>query len=184
MVAGGGRENCWAIAGEVWFLPRKIRDVYGMACLVVPYGLGGGRIGGSGGCEGVWRVPRGGKPRGVARKRLSFPDAGLEGLFCQPPPKAGATPTTGPRRCLDADPGFRPGLLEAALQAACLWELICGGRRAVFVCGGISAIGVQERDPAQGRPNLEYGASAVLPCGVIPASDLRGWFPAQERFAN
>ena len=80
--------------------------------------------------------------------------------------------------------GFRPGLLEAALQAECLWELICGGRNAVFVCGGISAIGVQERDPAQGRPNLEYGASAVLPCGVIPASDLRGWFPAQERFAN
>jgi hypothetical protein len=33
---GGGRETCWAIAGEVWFLPRKIRDVYGMACLVVP----------------------------------------------------------------------------------------------------------------------------------------------------
>ena len=170
--------------GEIGVLPRKIRDVYGMACMVVPYGLGGGRIGGWDGCGGVWRVPRGGKTCGVARKRLSFPDASLEGLFCQPPPKAGATPTTGPRRCLDADPGFRPGLLEAALQAACLWELICGGRRAVFVCGGISAIGVQERDPAQGRPNLEYGASAVLPCGVIPASDLRGWFPAQERFAN
>ena len=120
----------------------------------------------------------------MARTRSSVSDAGLSGFFCQFWAKAGATPTTGARRCLDAEPGFRPGLLEAALQAACLWELICGGRRAVFVCGGISAIGLQERDPAQGRPNLEYGASAVLPCGVIPASDLRGWFPAQERFAN
>jgi len=55
--------------GDIGVLPRKIRDVYGMACMVVPYGSGGGRIGGWDGCGGIWRVARGVKPRGVARNR-------------------------------------------------------------------------------------------------------------------
>ncbi len=113
--------------GEIGVLPRKIRDVYGMASMVVPYGSGAERIGGWEGFGSVRRVARGFKPRGVVRTRSSVSEAGLLGFFCQLWAKAGATPTIGPRRCLDADPGFRPGLLEAALEAACLWELICGG---------------------------------------------------------
>ena len=34
------------------------------------------------------------------------------------------------------------------------------------------------------RPNLEYGASAVFPCGVIPATDPQGRAPALGRITN
>ena len=57
--------------GESGVLPRKIRDVYGIASMVVPYGSGGGRIGGWDGCGSIWRVARGFKPRGVVRTRSS-----------------------------------------------------------------------------------------------------------------
>jgi hypothetical protein len=34
------------------------------------------------------------------------------------------------------------------------------------------------------RRNLEYGASAVFPCGVIPATDRQGRVPAFGRLTN
>ena len=34
------------------------------------------------------------------------------------------------------------------------------------------------------RDNLEYGASAVFPCGVIPATDPQGRVPALGRLTN
>ena len=34
------------------------------------------------------------------------------------------------------------------------------------------------------RRNLEYGASAVFPCGVIPATDPQGRVPALGRLTN
>ena len=40
------------------------------------------------------------------------------------------------------------------------------------------------RVPAHERPNLEYGASAVFPCGVVPATDLQGRAPALVPLPN
>ena len=40
------------------------------------------------------------------------------------------------------------------------------------------------RVPAHERPNLEYGASAVFPCGVVPAPDLQGRAPALVPLPN
>ena len=44
----------------------------------------------------------------------------------------------------------------------------------VLVFGDVARAG--EGDA--GRTNLEYGASAVFPCGVIPATDRQGRAPA------
>jgi hypothetical protein len=97
----------------------------------------------------------------------------------------------GPYRAepfLGPDPGLRPGLTEAALQAACLLRLIVDGigtpprqtRQPVrsgaphWSCFRRPMTG---RVPAHERPNLEYGASADFPCGVVPRPIRRGGLP-------
>jgi hypothetical protein len=47
----------------------------------------------------------------------------------------------------------------------------------VFVFGTAARAGEGGRWP-KGGTNLEYGASAVFPCGVIPATDRQGRAPA------
>ena len=91
-------------------LPWKIRNVYGMASMVVPYGSEAGRIGGWYGCEGWGGAGRaGGNTCEVARKRLSFPDASLKGLFWQPSAKAGVKPLQGRDVVWMLTRGFAPG---------------------------------------------------------------------------
>ena len=46
-----------------------------------------------------------------------------------------------------------------------------------------NAINHTPQTPADGL-NLEYGASAVFPCGVIPATDPQGRVPALGRLTN
>ena len=53
----------------------------------------------------------------------------------------------------------------------------------VFVFGTAARAGEGGRWP-KGGTNLEYGASAVFPCGVIPATDPQGRVPALGRFTN
>ena len=89
----------------------------------------------------------------------------------------------------DANPGLCPGLGEAALQAACRWVSIrngkasplsretgCEQQRSLNRGGGagvgeqrVVVISVAGRSP-RGARNLEYGASAVFPCGQNPPS--------------
>jgi hypothetical protein len=52
-----------------------------------------------------------------------------------------------------------------------------------FVFGTAARAGEGGRWP-KGGTNLEYGASAVFPCGVIPAIDPQGRAPALGRLTN
>ena len=95
--------------GEIGVLPRKIRDVYGMASMVVPYGSGAERIGGWEGFGSVRRVARGFKPRGVVRTRSSVSEAGLLGWLRQPWAKAWVPPYRAATLFGCCPGGFAPG---------------------------------------------------------------------------
>ena len=53
----------------------------------------------------------------------------------------------------------------------------------VLVFGDVARAGEGGRWP-KGETILEYGASAVFPCGVIPAADPQGRAPALGRLTN